>query len=196
MYRGVKNTVDAYCTNQLSIFYSLSCQSAVHPSTLLWMSKEKKQKNKNKTSFLPPAAKSLPFFPTELARSLAIINLARRRYFYWSSGKILKEDTVMLFGNNSWMTGKEMDFPSGWQFAAHGARACARSKSGCCQEWLSRECEPTGSKRRKDSALLFCLRASPTQSLALRLWASDAETTFKTCRQKKKKSFERSLCLP
>lgn len=121
------------------------------------------QKKKNK--FSAPSRKKFFLFPTELACSLAIINLARRCcYFYWSSGKILKEDIVMLFGNNSWMTGKEMDFPSGWQFAAHGAWMCARSKSGSCQEWLSWECEPTSSKRRKDSTLLFCLCASPTQS--------------------------------
>lgn len=41
----------------------------------------------------------------------------------------------MVFGNNSQVTAKEMDFPSGWQFifAARGAWIYACSKSGFCQ---------------------------------------------------------------
>lgn len=99
----------------------------------------------------------------------------------------------MLFGNDSWMTGKEMDSPSGWQFAARAAWTCACSKSGCCQEWLSPEFEPNSSRKREDSAPLFC---ADTTLTTLCLAASDAATAFKTCRKnknKKKKKFSRDL---
>lgn len=162
VYRRLKNTVGVQYIVLINSLSFIQChvilQFTHRPIDLVVDVKRKKNK------FSAPNSKKSFLYPTELSCSLAIINLARRRcYFYWSSGKILKEDTVMLFGNNSWMTRKEMDFPSGWQFAAHGTWMCARSKSGCCQEWLSWECEPTSSKRRKDSTRLFCLCASPTQ---------------------------------
>lgn len=177
--------------NKFAIFYSLSCHSVLHSSTLLQMSDDEKKKKK---VFCPPAAKVF-FFRLSWHHGFAIINLARRRYFCLyprHKKKKLKEDIAMLFGNDSWMTGKEMDSPSGWQFAARGAWMCACSKSGCCQEWLSPEFEPNSSRRREDSAPLFC---ADTTLTALCLSASDAATAFKTCRKNKTKQkvFERSL---
>lgn len=96
-------------------------------------------------------------FSCWLDTTVAVINLARRCcYFYWTFGKILKEDTVMVFGNNSQVTAKEMDFPSGWQFifAARGAWIYACSKSGFCQGWLSRDCEQ--SNRELQGEERFC----------------------------------------
>lgn len=50
--------------NQFAIFYSLSCHSALHSSTLLQMSDDEKKKKKKKV-FCHPSSKSL-LFPTEL----------------------------------------------------------------------------------------------------------------------------------
>lgn len=145
--------------------------------------------SKEKELFCPQRQKSS--FSNWLGTTVAIINLARRCcYFHWTFGKILKEGIVMVFGNNSQVTGKEMDFPSGWQFvfAAHGVWIYACSKSGCCQEWLSWDCEPMSSKKRRDSTALFCLCIANTTAV-LCLWALDIATSFKTCG----KSFERSF---
>lgn len=163
-----------------------------------WWKKEKKKK-----VFCPPAAKVF-FFRLSWRHGFAIINLARRRYFCRSprhrgkKKKKLKEDIAMLFGNDSWMTGKEMDSPSGWQFAARGAWMCACSKSGCCQEWLSPEFEPNSSRRREDSAPAAVLRRHNSHSALPFSLASggrfqDLPQKQNKTKEKKKKVFERSL---
>lgn len=91
-----------------------------------------KMRVKNKTLL---SASAKVFLSPWLGTIVAVINPARRSgNFYWTFGKILKEDTVMVFGNNSQVTAKEMDFPSGWQFifAAQGAWKYACSKSSFC----------------------------------------------------------------
>lgn len=190
--------------NSGCMLHKTSLRSFIHCRVTLYFTHRpccrcRMMKKKKKKVFCPPAAKVF-FFRLSWHHGFAIINLARRRYFCRyprhkkKKKKKLKEDIAMLFGNDSWMTGKEMDSPSGWQFAARGAWMCACSKSGCCQEWLSPEFEPNSSRRREDSAPLFC---ADTTLTALCLSASDAATAFKTCRKnktkQKKKVFERSL---
>lgn len=59
--------------------------------------------SKEKQLFCPQRQKVSVY----LLAGVAVINLARRRcYFYWTFGKILKEDTVMVFGNNSRVTAR------------------------------------------------------------------------------------------
>lgn len=106
---------------------------------------------------------------------VAVINLARRcGYFYWTFGKILKEDTVMVFGNNSQVTAKEMDFPSGWQFifAAQGVWKYAGSKSGFCQGWLNWDCEQSNHELHAEERLLLCV-CYVSSNLMLCLWGFD-----------------------
>lgn len=59
--------------------------------------------SKEKQLFCPQRQKVSVY----LLAGVAVINLARRRcYFYWTFGKILKEDSVMVFGNNSRVTAR------------------------------------------------------------------------------------------
>lgn len=100
----------------------------------------------------------------------------------------IKEDVAMLFGNDSWMTGKEMDSPSGWQFAARGAWMCACSKSGCCQEWLSPPAQGRGNIPRR----CFAAASLPTTFTTLCLWAAEP-ASLESSNKKKKKFFFRRL---
>lgn len=73
--------------------------------------------------FCPQRQKSS--FSSWLDTTVAVINLARRwSYFYWTLGKLLKEDSVMVFGNNSRVTATEMDFPSGCQLIFSACGSC------------------------------------------------------------------------